>query len=129
MTLRESLETRNIDQFRMNSINDIVAISASNPELSGTVNLEEQNLLPQFEIAPIALIPPLTHRPTSCFDRRRILHFNLNNNSASSADQFSLPQWDLPQKPKNWQPGTPIEEGNQLIETEDGFNLVKNNCR
>jgi len=126
-TLRESLETRNIDQFRMNSINDIVAISASNPELSGTVNLEEQNLLPQFEIAPIALIPPLTDRPASCFDRRRILHFNLNNNSVTSSDQFSLPQWDLPQRPKNWQPGTPIEEGNQLIETEDGFNLV--NCR
>lgn len=124
-TLREGLETSNIDQFRMNQLNDIVAISASNPDLSGTVNVEQQNLLPEFEISPIALISPLTLNPISCFDNRQILNINIDQDSASD---LMLPQWELPQSPKNWQPGTRIEEGNQLIETEDGVYLVKKGC-
>ncbi|NBD17952.1 MAG: hypothetical protein GVY04_18020 [Cyanobacteria bacterium] len=45
-----------------------------------------------------------------------------------SASDLMLPQWESPQSPDNWQPGTPIEEGNQLIETEDGIYLVKKGC-
>jgi len=115
-TVRQETNNPNLEQFQTNKINDIAAISAVNPELSGQIRFQNNQLISSFELLPIDLAPQGSLGLNNCFNRSnqatRFKVLNTQNNQPS-------PNRITP----SFEPGDPIVEGNTLIPHPEGDHL------